>query len=177
MPDVGRGGTRLNTIFAQLPSYDNPDFLGMDAALNRLKGSVSRSIWYFKKPENTEVISNRQNLILHCMLRPYHLYSPWRLLTYLQFWNPGLTGAGSSNNANAYQQSLADLAVVMSIANDRSVSSLFENTNARIYQAFLGIDELITQSCSPILNAAGSPVQAIWAGAVSLLMCLGIHYY
>lgn len=65
VPDVGRVGTRLNTIFAQLPSYDNPDFLGMDAALNRLKGSVSRSIWYFKESENTKVMSNTQDLTLH----------------------------------------------------------------------------------------------------------------
>ena len=33
-------GTRLNTIFAQLASFENPDFLGMDAGLNSLKGSV-----------------------------------------------------------------------------------------------------------------------------------------
>ena len=32
-------GSRLNTVFGQLPSLINPDFLGMDAALNRLKGS------------------------------------------------------------------------------------------------------------------------------------------
>jgi len=31
-------GTRLNTIFAQLASYEHPDFLGMDGDLNRLKG-------------------------------------------------------------------------------------------------------------------------------------------
>ena len=72
-----------------------------------------------------------------------------------------------SSNANAYQQSLSDLAVVMSIANDPAVSALFENTNARIYQAFLGIDRIISQLCSPILNAAGSPVVATWASAVS----------
>lgn len=36
--DGSTGGTRLNTIFAQLPSLTNLDFLGMDAALNRLKG-------------------------------------------------------------------------------------------------------------------------------------------
>lgn len=41
VPDGSTGGTRLNTIFAQLASYENPDFVGMDAALNRLKGNVS----------------------------------------------------------------------------------------------------------------------------------------
>jgi hypothetical protein len=40
--DVINGGTRLNTTFAQLPSYQNPDFLGMDAGLNSFKGMVSR---------------------------------------------------------------------------------------------------------------------------------------
>ncbi len=34
------GATRLNKIFAQLASFENPDFLGMDAGLNGLKGSV-----------------------------------------------------------------------------------------------------------------------------------------
>ncbi|KAL2046150.1 hypothetical protein N7G274_001597 [Stereocaulon virgatum] len=38
--DVINGGTRLNTIFAQLPSYQNPDFLGMDAGLNSFKGML-----------------------------------------------------------------------------------------------------------------------------------------
>ena len=41
--DAANGGTRLNTIFAQLPSYINPDFVGMDKSLNGLKGSVSAS--------------------------------------------------------------------------------------------------------------------------------------
>ena len=98
------------------------------------------------------------------------------LLTYLQFWNPGLAGVGSDNNANAYQQSLANLAVVMSIASNPVISSLFENTNARIYQAFLGIDELISGSCSPILNKAGLPVPAIWASAVSPHMCYSLYW-
>ena len=38
--DGSTGGTRLNTIFGQMASLENPDFLGMDAALNRLKGSL-----------------------------------------------------------------------------------------------------------------------------------------
>ena len=32
--------TRLNSIFAQLPSYVNADFIGMDAGLNAVKGVV-----------------------------------------------------------------------------------------------------------------------------------------
>ncbi|KAL8743846.1 MAG: hypothetical protein Q9184_008067 [Pyrenodesmia sp. 2 TL-2023] len=35
-----RLGTRLNTIYSQLASYDNPDFLGMDGYLNDLKGKL-----------------------------------------------------------------------------------------------------------------------------------------
>ncbi|KAL8832079.1 MAG: hypothetical protein Q9191_000501 [Dirinaria sp. TL-2023a] len=38
--DGNTEGTRLNTVFDQLPSLTNPDFVGMDAALNRLKGSL-----------------------------------------------------------------------------------------------------------------------------------------
>ena len=33
--------TRLNTIFVQLSSYQNPDFLGMDKKYNGFKGCVS----------------------------------------------------------------------------------------------------------------------------------------
>ena len=33
--------TRLNTVFGQLASYENPDFVGMDRSLNNLKGTVS----------------------------------------------------------------------------------------------------------------------------------------
>ena len=172
---MGRTGTRLNTIFAQLPSYDNPDLLGMDAGLNGLKGNVSRSVQCDEELENTRSCqvhktSRYIECFNHTLLRFFR-----RLLMYLQLWNPGLTGVSFGNNANAYQQSLADLAVVMSIASRPVVSSLFESTNARIYQAFLGIDELISQSCSPILNAAGSPLPAIWASAVSLRMCLCIY--
>lgn len=39
-PGSMNGETRLNKIFAQLASFENPDFLGMDAGLNGLKGSV-----------------------------------------------------------------------------------------------------------------------------------------
>ena len=38
--DGSTGGTRLNTIFAQLPSLTYPDFLGMDGRINGLKGSL-----------------------------------------------------------------------------------------------------------------------------------------
>ena len=38
--DTASAGTRLNTIFAQLPSLTNPDFLGTDSTLNRLKGAL-----------------------------------------------------------------------------------------------------------------------------------------
>ena len=38
--DGTTGSTRLNTVFGQLPSLTNPDFIGMDTALNRLKGAL-----------------------------------------------------------------------------------------------------------------------------------------
>ena len=34
------GSTRLGTIFGQVASFINPDFVGMDGALNALKGAV-----------------------------------------------------------------------------------------------------------------------------------------
>ena len=34
-------GTRLNQTFNQLPSWDSPEFAGMDTRVNRMKGSVS----------------------------------------------------------------------------------------------------------------------------------------
>lgn len=41
VPDGANSGTRLNSIFGQLASYENPDFLGMDTKYNSFKGSVS----------------------------------------------------------------------------------------------------------------------------------------
>ena len=40
MVDGATGGTRLNTTFAQSPSYANPDFLGMDSKLSVLKDAL-----------------------------------------------------------------------------------------------------------------------------------------
>ncbi len=42
VPDTAaRTGSRLNTFSAQLASYQNPDFLGMDKKYNGFKGCVS----------------------------------------------------------------------------------------------------------------------------------------
>lgn len=41
VPDSANTGTRLNSIFGQLASYENPDFLGMDTKYNSYKASVS----------------------------------------------------------------------------------------------------------------------------------------
>ncbi|KAK0515879.1 hypothetical protein JMJ35_001913 [Cladonia borealis] len=125
--DPASAGTRLNTIFAQLPSVTNPDFLGMDSALNRLKGAL---------------------------------------------WNPDLTGVSLSlANSNAAIQSLSNLAVVMDMANNEAISKLFSNTNARIFQAFQGIDLLISspQGCSGSVDDQGSqPASNTWASAYSV---------
>ena len=37
------GFTRLGTIFGQVASFTHPDFVGMDGALNALKGAVSNA--------------------------------------------------------------------------------------------------------------------------------------
>ena len=127
VPDTASADTRLNTIFAQLPSLTNPDFVGMDSALNRLKGAL---------------------------------------------WNPDLSGADlSMANSNAAIQSLSDLAVVMAMANNAAISKLFSNTNARIYQAFQGIDLLISaaQGCSnSVDDQERQPASNTWASAYSV---------
>ena len=129
VPDTAAaGGTRLNTIFAQLPSLINPDFVGMDSALNRLKGAL---------------------------------------------WNPDLTGVNlNMANTNAGIQALSNLAVVMAMANNEAISKLFSNTNARIYQAFQGIDLLIgaSQDCSNPDDKEDRQPASTWASAYSVWM-------
>jgi len=61
----------------------------------------------------------------------------------------------------------------MSMVNDRKVFSLFSNTTARIYQAFLGIDNLIVQQAqcnNPFKDQAGTPMSATWATAYKAWM-------
>jgi len=124
-PDsANSAGSRLNTIFGRLPSLTNPDFLGMDAALNKLKGS---------------------------------------------FWNPGLQGSKlNSANGHAAVQCLSNLAVVMDIANNAKVASLFSATNGRIHSAFKGVDALITaqEGCGNALKDSNDkPIEATWAAS------------
>ena len=73
-----------------------------------------------------------------------------------------------SNNIRAYMQSLFNIALIMSIENDDKVKGLFQSTNNRIYNAFRGIDSLITQkeNCGdPIKDAANKPMSATWGEA------------
>lgn len=73
-----------------------------------------------------------------------------------------------SNNIRAYIQSLFNMALIMSIENDNKVKELFQSTNNRIYNAFRGIDTLITQkeNCGdPIKDAANNPMAATWGEA------------
>lgn len=119
-------GTRLNTIFAQLASYTNPDFLGMDSTLNGLKGGF----W------NREIGGQLPNL-------------------------PLVLPDGLSN-----KQALVDLTVIMEMLNDPDVQNLFENTNSRIYQAFRGIDNLISYChnlCCYFMDHNQVPMQPTWA--------------
>lgn len=87
-------------------------------------------------------------------------------------WNQNLHGWHGVNSTDAtvkdYIQQLGYLGVAMSLVNDAKVLSLFSNTNARIYQAFLGIDHVITQAvaCGNSINdAAGIPMSATWGSA------------
>ena len=73
-----------------------------------------------------------------------------------------------SKNIRAYIQSLFNVALIMSIENDDKVKGLFQSTNNRIYNAFRGIDNLITQNenCGdPIKDAADKPMSATWGEA------------
>lgn len=92
-------------------------------------------------------------------------------------WNRNLHGWRGVNSANAavtdYIKELGNLAVAMSFVNDAKVLSLFSNTNARIYQAFLGIDQIITHAvvCGNSINdAAGNPMSATWGSAYKAWM-------
>ena len=92
-------------------------------------------------------------------------------------WNRNLHGWRGVNTANAavtdYMKELGNLAVAMSFVNDAKVLSLFSNTNARIYQAFLGIDQVITHAaaCGHSINdAAGKPMSATWGSAYKAWM-------
>ncbi len=59
------------------------------------------------------------------------------------------------------------------MVNDPKVFSLFSTTNARIYQVFLGIDNLITQraQCKNAFRAKGwVPMAATWGSAYKAWM-------
>lgn len=92
-------------------------------------------------------------------------------------WNQNLHGWHGVNSSDAsvkeYIQELGNLGVAMSLVNDAKVLSLFSNTNARIYQAFLGIDDVITHAaaCGNSINdAAGIPMSATWGSAYKAWM-------
>ena len=92
-------------------------------------------------------------------------------------WNRNLHGWRGVKPADAavtnYIQELGNIAVVMSLVNDAKVLSLFSSTNARIYQAFLGIDRVITRAalCNNSINdAAGTPMSATWGSAYKAWM-------
>ena len=92
-------------------------------------------------------------------------------------WNRNLHGWRGVNSANTavtdYIKELANLAVAMSFVNDAKVLSLFSNTNARIYQSFLGIDQIITRAvaCGNSINdVAGKSMSATWGSAYKAWM-------
>ena len=86
-------------------------------------------------------------------------------------WNPNLNGAGNMpNNIPEIRQKLANFAVIMDMANNARISSLFSGTNARIYQAFLGIDNIISNNCGTLKSSNGQPFAPTWASAYSTWM-------
>jgi len=86
-------------------------------------------------------------------------------------WNPGLNGTGNiPNGVPDIRQKLASFAVIMDMANNPKISSLFSATNARIYQAFQGIDNLTNNNCGTLKNSNNQPFAATWASAYSTWM-------
>ena len=89
-----------------------------------------------------------------------------------QLWNPGLQGIRNhKGNPNAMLSLLGNIAVVMSMVQHPKIKKMFEDTNPRIYQAFQGIDALLTNQANcnqPITSAGGGgPLSATWAPAYS----------
>ena len=117
------GKTRLYRLFAQLPSYTNPEFIGMDYGLNQLKGKL---------------------------------------------WNPGLSGVKLSKDLGSLQGVLVNLGITVSIIQHTDTFTLWQSTNNRIYNAFRGIDTLISEQAScgePLKKKSGEEMQATWAAA------------
>ena len=74
------------------------------------------------------------------------------------------------NSIPDLRQKLANFAVIMNMANNPKISSLFSATNARIYQAFQGIDALINNNCGTLKDSNNQPFAATWASAYSTWM-------
>ncbi|KAI9808891.1 MAG: hypothetical protein M1827_007166 [Pycnora praestabilis] len=124
------GWTRLNTIFDSLPSYANPDFIGMDYSANSVKG---------------------------------------KLLSI------GLINLDKPTQPGKQLALLARIGLVMGMCRDTKLKALFARTNLRIFEAFLGIDAVISsasQCGNPITSASKSGVAAspTWASAYSTWM-------
>ena len=108
----GTKDTKLNTVFGQLASYENPDFVGMDKSLNALKGSVS-SFDLATSLKGSIAFRHHRNL-----------------LTKVKLWNKALAGAGGvPTNPKGCKEALANMAVVMSIARHPKANRTFPYSN------------------------------------------------
>ena len=58
--------------------------------------------------------------------------------------------------------SIQDIAIVFSLFRDPDIAQLFQNTNSRIYDAFLGVDQIIESLCLS-RTSNGAPLLATWA--------------
>ncbi|KAH9207210.1 hypothetical protein DL95DRAFT_468865 [Leptodontidium sp. 2 PMI_412] len=120
---------RLQTIFDQLPGNQFPDFAGMLASTNNIKGTIFT-------PGGLKALKPKNSLL---------------------------------NTQTAALFTLQDIFIAFSMCNDPDVAQLFRNTNTRMFEAFQGIDEVITNGCFT-RQANGAPISATFASAYSTFM-------
>ena len=88
-----------------------------------------------------------------------------------KLWNNNLAGAEKDLTclkSDGCIQNLSNLAVIFAMVNDPRIVKLFSDTNARLYSAFLGIDDIVKgeSGCGgPVRGANGQELQATWADA------------
>lgn len=75
------------------------------------------------------------------------------------------------NRANSFQNqvgALQDACMAFAILSQPEVKALYDLTNNRVYQAFLGVDALITNNA--LKDSGGAPLQANWASSFKTWM-------
>ncbi|RAL10688.1 uncharacterized protein BO97DRAFT_455082 [Aspergillus homomorphus CBS 101889] len=115
--------TRLQRLYAMLPSNTYLDFVAMDNQLNSMKA-----------PMFDENLSGMQ--------------SP-----------KGATAEEEANNALSI---INTMATVVSMLRDNKIAEIFKTTNKRMYEAFLGIDQLATGCNDPIPGKGWADSYSSW---------------